>query len=191
MRLTVAGTVVVGFFVLAAFLPRASSTGAAALYRATAVDASNGGGGSVELVIDRWSTEAEGDRLLETLGGEGVDALDRALKVMPRVGYIRTNDALRFDLRYAHRFFGEGAGEHVVLATERRTDLWQSPDLPRSVGDAFTVIELRLNKDGKGEGKLSLATGVTVDREQGTMMLQHYELQPALLQRVERAHGQR
>ena len=190
MRLTVAGVVVVGFFVLAAFLPGSSSTGAGALYRATAVDGRTGGG-FVELVIDRWSTDAEGDRLLETLGGEGVDALDRALRVMPRVGYIRTNDARRFDLRYAHRFSGEGAGEHVVLATEWRTDLWQSPDLPRSVGDAFTVIELRLNKDGKGEGKLSLATGVTADRERGTMMLENYDLQPALLQRVERAHGQR
>lgn len=188
MRVKIAGTVVVGFFVVAAFVPASRSTGA--LYKATAVDGSNGGG-PVELVIDRWSTGAEGDRLLETLAGEGIGALDRALKMMPRVGYLRTNDALRFDLRYAHRFSGEGAGEHVVVATERWTDLSHSRDLPRSVGDVFTVIELRLNEEGKGEGKLAAATGVTADRARGTMMLEHYDLQPALLQKVERAHGER
>jgi hypothetical protein len=45
------------------------------------------------------------------------------------------------------------------LSFERWTDLSHSRDLPRSVGDVFTVIELRLNEEGKGEGKLAAATG--------------------------------
>lgn len=190
MGMKIAGAFVVGFFVLAAFLPGSSPTGSGARYTAVAVDGETSDSSSVQLVIDRWSTDEERRRVLEMLVGDGPDSLDGALKVMPRVGYIQTRDNLHFDLHYAHRT-SEGDDEHVVLMSDPWADFWETPHVPRTIGHPFTLIEIRLDKDGEGEGKLSLATRVTADRARGTIRLELYDLRPALLQRVARAHGQR
>jgi hypothetical protein len=50
----------------------------------------------------------------------------------------------------------------------------------------FTIVELRLNAEGEGEGKLSFATKITADKESGTIVLENYDIQPALLLGVKR-----
>jgi len=49
---------------------------------------------------------------------------------------------------------------------------------PRSIDYPFTLIELRLNKDGEGEGKMSLATKIIADKENNIVMLENYAIQP-------------
>jgi len=51
-------------------------------------------------------------------------------------------------------------------------------------GDALTVIELRLNRAGIGEGKMSLATKVAAGQAAGTIALDNYETAPILLKNV-------
>jgi hypothetical protein len=46
--------------------------------------------GTVDIVIERWSTDGERDRLVSVLKDKGPDALLSALQKMPRVGHIRT-----------------------------------------------------------------------------------------------------
>ena len=48
------------------------------------------------------------------------------------------------------------------------------------------MIELRLNGEGEGEGKMSLATKVIYDRERNSVTLENYDLQPVLLTNVKR-----
>lgn len=45
-------------------------------------------------------------------------------------------------------------GERVVLVTDRRIGFWEAANQPRSIDYPFTVIELRLQADGEGEGKI-------------------------------------
>ena len=52
---------------------------------------------------------------------------------------------------------------------------------------AFTLIELRLNKQGRGEGKMSLAAKVAVDAAAKTLALDNYAVAPVLLTNVR--HG--
>jgi hypothetical protein len=47
---------------------------------------------------------------------------------------------------------------------------------------------LRLNSEGVGEGKLSIATRITGNRETGVIELEDYAWQPVLLMNV-RAHN--
>jgi hypothetical protein len=49
-------------------------------------------------------------------------------------------------------------GERVVLVTDRRIGFWEAANQPRLIDYPFTVIELHLNRDGEGEGKMSIAT---------------------------------
>ena len=51
----------------------------------------------------------------------------------------------------------------------------------------FTLIELRLNAKGLGEGKTSLTTKVIVDSPAKTVALDNYAAAPAILQNVKRS----
>ena len=55
--------------------------------------------------------------------------------------------------------------------------------------DLFTLIELRLNRAGIGEGKMSLATRVAADQAAGTIALDNYDTAPILLKNVKHEPG--
>src|SRR5947208_14022284 len=73
-------------------------------FTAFAVDTSNiapnARTAQVEIAINRWSTDAERDRLLSVLRGKGQDALLSELQKLPNVGYINTPGSLRYDLHF-------------------------------------------------------------------------------------------
>ena len=182
---TMSGVVVA--IVAAATLAVAGQTnGVAERFTAMAVNMERGGAGTIEMVVNRWSTEAERNRLMTTLLEKGPEKLLDVLQDMPRVGYIRSNGGLGYDLHYALRAKGEDGGERIVLATDRRIGFWEASRQPRSIDYPFTVIELRMNNDGEGVGKMSLATKITADKDRTTVTLENYDTQPVLLQSVKR-----
>ena len=144
------------------------------------------GEGRVEIVINRWSTEAECDRLLSALLEKGPEKLLSALQDTKRVGYIRTPSSIGYDLRFARRTPGEDGGEQIALATDRRISFWEATNRPRSFDYPFTVIELHIDRDGQGEGKMSVATKITADKDHNTVVLEDYANQPVMLNDVKR-----
>lgn len=137
----------------------------------------------VQININRWSTDAEGQTLVTTLREKGPHAALTALQKMRPVGTIRTPDTIGYDLRYAHQRPGEDGGTSIVIATDRPIGFWEAMNRPRSIDYPFTVIEIHLNRDGSGEGKMSYATKVTA-ADENTVVLENYEQQPVLLQSV-------
>jgi hypothetical protein len=158
-------------------------------YLAMAVNMSNvgrSGAATVEIAVNRWSTDAERDKLLTTLLEQGPEKLLKVLQDLPRVGYFRTPNSVGYDLHFARKTPLPDGGERVVLATDRRIGFWEASNRPRSIDYPFTVIELHLNGDGEGEGKMSIATKITGDKENGIITLENYGTQPVLLQSVKR-----
>jgi len=139
---------------------------------------------TVEIGIERWSTDAERDRLMAVLLEKGPDKLLDELQQLPRVGYIRTPNSIGYDLHYARKAPGEDGGEHVVLATDRYMSFWEAANRPRTVDYPFTLIELRIAPDGKGEGKMSIATRIIYDKNKKELVLENYQSQPILLTQV-------
>jgi len=160
-------------------------------FTALAVNMNRGASGTVEIVVNRSSTEGERDRLIQTLLDKGPDKLLDVLKDMPRVGYIRTPESIGYDIHYARRSPLPEGGERVVLVTDRRIGFWEAANQPRSIDYPFTVIELHLNPDGEGEGKISVATKITADKENKIVTLENYATQPVLLQSVKRERTSR
>ena len=143
---------------------------------------------TVEMVVNRWSTDAERDRLMAVLMEKGADALLETLRDMPRVGYIRTPDSIGYDLHFARRQPSGDGGERVVLATDRYISFWEATNRPRTVDYPFTVIDLRIGPNGEGEGKMSLFAKIIPDKESNTIVLEDYGTQ--LLEfRYRRAFG--
>lgn len=144
------------------------------------------GAGTVELVVERWSTDAERDRLLKALVEKGPEKLLDTLQSLPRAGYIRTPNSIGYDLHYARKEPMEEGGERVVIATDRYISFWEAKNRPRTIDYPFTVIDMRINRDGVGEGKMSLATKITVGKDEKQIELENYGTQPVLLQNIKR-----
>jgi hypothetical protein len=145
------------------------------------------GGNRLELVVNRWSNDAERDRVYSVLADSGQEKLADAVAALPEAGYISWPGNLEYIVRYAHRIPRSDGGEDVVLAADAPMNLWWDPAISTpSSSPRFTVIQLRLGKDGRGEGKLSLATKATANKETKTFALEDYAKQPAILTDVQR-----
>jgi hypothetical protein len=138
----------------------------------------------VDIQIDRWSSDQERQSLRDTLRDKGADKLLSALQKTPRVGTIRTPDSLSWDLHYARAMAGDDGGTRIILGTDRRMSFWELTNRERSVDYPFTIIEIRLDRNGKGEGRMSIATKVTAD-DQGDLHLEDYSAEPVRLQNVQ------
>ena len=144
------------------------------------------GAGTVEITIDNWSTDAQRDQLMKTLIDKGPEKLLDTLQKMPRVGSIRTPNSIGYDLHYARKNPLDEGGDQIVLATDRYIGFWEAANRPRTVDYPFTLIEMRVGKDGVGEGKMSLFTKITYDKKKNQVVLEDYGSQPVLLTQVRR-----
>jgi hypothetical protein len=141
---------------------------------------------TVDITVDRWSTDAERDRLMALLMEKGPAALLDTLRNLPKVGTIRTPDSIGYDLRFARKVPMPDRGERIAIVTDRPIGFWEASAQPRTMDYPFTVIEMHINPDGKGEGKLSIGTKIQVDKDTGTIVLENYSTQPVQLSAVRR-----
>lgn len=144
------------------------------------------GAGIVEMVVERWSTDAERDQLTKALLEKGPEKLLETLQKMPRAGYIRTPNSLGYDLRYARKMAMDEGGEHIVMATDRYISFWEAVNRPRTIDYPFTLIEMHLGRDGMGEGKMSLFTKIVYEKKKNQIVLENYQSQPVLLTQIRR-----
>ena len=171
-----------------AAVPSAQSDSVPMKFTATAINMDptvNLSAAFVDITVTRWTADAERKRLVDLLGAQGQTALQRAVHDLPRVGTIKTPDTLSYDLRYARRIPGEDGGEQIILMTDREIAIWEKQSMSRTVDYPFMVIELRLNKEGRGEGKLTVATKLGVNKA-GQLVMENYGTQPVRLSNVKR-----
>ncbi|HEX5476105.1 MAG TPA: hypothetical protein VFX12_15715 [Vicinamibacterales bacterium] len=141
---------------------------------------------TVDIVINRWSPDATRDELLSIFKQKGQDALLTALQKQPVVGYINTPGTLRYDLHYARQVAQPDGGRKVVLATDRPISYWEVTNAARTLNYPFTLIQLQLDKDDHGVGKLSIATRL-VSADDGVIELEDFADQPVRLNDVRKA----
>jgi hypothetical protein len=144
------------------------------------------GATNVEIAVNRWSPDADRDRLMTVLLEKGPEKMLGTLQKMPRMGYIRTPNSIGYDLHFTRRAPLPDGGERITLLTDRYISFWEASRQPRSIDYPFTLIEMHLNADGEGEGKMSIATKITADKENGMIVLENYATQPVLLNNVRR-----
>jgi hypothetical protein len=145
---------------------------------------STGSANTVEIVIDRWSTDEEREQLITTFLEKGPDKLLSALQKLKRVGFIRLPTTLGYDLQYARRNGLPEGGTQIVIATDRRIGFHEARSQPRSIDYPFTLIDIRLKPNGEGEGKMSIATKISYDKAKHTVELENYASEPVRLQAV-------
>lgn len=141
----------------------------------------------IDFTIERWSTDEERNQLLSIISEnkDPTQPLLRALQKMPKVGYIRTQQTLAWDLRYAHQFKLDEGGRRIVLATDRPIGFREAVNQPRTIDYPFTIIEIRLNPNDEGEGKILAGTKIFVDKNK-TIVLENYGQQPVRFNEIKK-----
>ena len=137
----------------------------------------------VEITVDRWSPNSERERLVTTLQAKGPNELLKQLQKNRPVGRIRTPDSLGYDLRYAQQTPLPEGGRMIVIATDRPIGFWEATEHPRSIDYPFTVIQMKLDREGNGSGTLSYATRI-VAHENNVIELEDFATQPIMLNNI-------
>jgi hypothetical protein len=148
---------------------------------------------TVAITIDKWSTAQEREQLITTMLENGPEALLRALQKAPVKGRFRVPGMQRpdphqlglgHDLRYAWQTPLPEGGRRIVIATDRYIGMQEARNRPRTIDYPFTLFEIRVNKDGEGEGKVALATKISFDKKANQVELENYSSEPVRLNNV-------
>ena len=151
------------------------------------LDASSGAAtGLVQIQITRWSTDAERDKLTNTLFETGGKQLLDVVSNLPAAGSIRTPDSVGYPLRYARRTAASQNIENVVIITDRALSFYELKNAPRSRDYPFTVIRFQLNSEGHGQGDILLATKISADQATKDIAFENFGATPLKLQNVRR-----
>ena len=168
--------------------PLATAKDAAELLRlrAFAVDMNNAvRTGTIDIVIERWSTPEETESLKAVLVEKGDDKLLSALqKVRPRCGYARTSTSLGWDIYYAREIPLADGSRRILLATDRPVNMWEARNSGRSMDYQFSLAEIRLPKDGKSVGKAIPRAQLTFNPDTKTLEIENYQREPVRLNEV-------
>ena len=176
---------------VALVVPVASSSAAAAApeimrLRAFAVDLNNRAKtNTIDIVIERWSTDEETAVLKAVLVEKGGDKLLSALQqVKPRCGYARTSTSLGWDINFARVMDLPDGGRKISLGSDRPISFWESRNAARSLDYEFSLAEIRLPAEGKGQGKAIKAAMVSFNKEKNTLEIENYQREPVRLNEI-------
>jgi hypothetical protein len=172
-----------GLIPLRADVPQVPFTMRAFAINMTNVSVPRGNAGVMQIRITGWSPPATRERLISTFLDKGQDALLSAMQKERSKGRLSMpnwqgpdpqNYRLGWDIRYAaHDTLPDGS-ERIVIATDRQMSMWEVRDRPRSFDYPFTLIEIRLPKEGKGEGRAFGATQIQFDKKKNQIVLEQY-----------------
>jgi hypothetical protein len=132
----------------------------------------------VEIAVTRWSTDVEHRMLEAALLEKGLVAfLDRLCNFAP-AGAINTIAGREFTVRYAWQAFDRDGGRRIFLAADEPIVLAGSLFRRPPTDEPLTFLELRMDRNGDGEGKLSEATRLSVDESRNLIEMRDYANRP-------------
>jgi hypothetical protein len=184
---TAVGRLLICSLAVLASAPLAWTKESRELFSAFAVNMGNvgpKGAQTVDISIERWLSDAERDVLKTALIEKGPRGLLEALKKTPRVGYLRLPGSLGYQLHYAMQVPLEGGGRRILLATDRLIGFREARSNGSDTDYPFTVIEIRLDKDDKGEGKMAWAAHINVNATTHVLEIADYSNEPVRLNAI-------
>jgi len=153
--------------------------------RAFAIDMNNARTGTIDIVIERWSTPEEAASLRATLIEKGDEKLLSALqKVKPRCGFARTSSSLGWNIYFARETPLPDGGRKIVVATDRPVSMWEARNAGRSMDYQFSLAEVRLPATGKGQGKAIPRAKLGFNAKTDTLEIENWENEPVRLNEI-------
>jgi hypothetical protein len=168
-------------------------------YSGTTAGLAPGSGFVLTFRIFNWSTADDRQRVLQVLTSaskenSGLPDLTKLLASHRSMGQIWTEGPGGYALKYTHREELPDGGQRIVVITDRPIGALNPPGPWKADGQTtdvapFTVIEMHVSKDGKGEGKMSLGVPFTIDPGDHTVDLSNYAAAPVTIRNVQLRRG--
>jgi hypothetical protein len=150
-------------------------------------------------LVDSPAPAARGGRGGRGGGGAGAapqtpeSSLAAAIQKAPTAGILWTSENAGYSIKYAYRLPQADGGERIILVTDRSVGKWSNLWLPAAAVTPsdypFSIIELRFNSKGEGEGRGVVSGKVVVDATAKTIALDNYAALPVMLKAVKRQPG--
>lgn len=148
---------------------------------------------TVQMTITRWSTDAEREQLLSTLIEKGQEKFIDALRDQKENGFIRITGRgaglTRFPsqrLRYAREFRDDKGNRTIVLGLDRPISFAEASRNSRSSDYDVTLILLKVDAEGKGEGQMAAGVKLAINKEKKELEIEHYSTEPVRLTNVKK-----
>jgi hypothetical protein len=140
--------------------------------------------GTVDVTIERWSTDEERKSLQGALKEGGPDLLLRQLqKIHDPAGQIHTPGRVGTPLRFAWQSPLPDGGRRIVVATDRKIGFFEAVNNTRTMDYPFLVLDIRLDAKGEGQGKLLPVARIEAG-EEGVFNVETYASEPVRLTQV-------
>ena len=102
----------------------------------------------------------------------------------PRCGFVRTSTSLGWDIYFARETPLPDGGRRIVLASDRPVGMWEARNSGRSMDYEFSLAEIRLPKEGKGQGKAIPYAQLTFNKDANTLEIENYQREPVRLNEI-------
>ncbi len=156
-------------------------------YNANAMALGKGLAGSLQMTITRWTTDEERETLLKALIDQGQEAMIKILEKQNETGFLRLPNTRGYRLYYAHQI-QDGNKRRIVLATDRPVSFAEAWRGGKSMDYAITLIQLDLDENNQGEGRLGFAVKLKMDAEKKTLAIENYGTDPVQLRSVRKSN---
>ena len=140
--------------------------------------------GMVTIRIERWSTPEERAEIVAAIKHGGQDEMLKVVQKLPKVGVILFPETLAYDLRYAYQFPTNDGGRNIVIGTDRIIARDKVAAGSPSTDYPFTLIQMRLDAKGEGEGHAAFGVKITVSKDGSGVELESYIDTPTMLKNV-------
>ena len=162
---------------------------------------------NIDIVIERWSTDEESDRLHDTLMQAGKDKMDQMIAALQTLQHTHRRAGImelpgfqglgaraltrRSRVVQFARDLWTASGRQVIVALDQPvtidqpiTTIRRTPSDRQPPQREFQLIDIRFGQDGKGIGKVATAGMVTYNPATRTIELANYGKQPVRLMDV-------
>jgi hypothetical protein len=119
------------------------------------------------IVLTRWSSDTERDAVFDSMTDSGAAAVLGALRDVASIGYVRWPGGVEYAVRYARRVPRPDGGSDIVLIADRPVWVWWDTSIVSKHDAPFTAIHIRVDKSGKGEGRVRYGDDVAADKTSG------------------------
>ena len=140
------------------------------------------------VTIHRWSSDSERDQIATLLAANDTASLAYTLKNADAIGHLRWPGGLDYTLRYARQTPRADGGADILLVAESRVWVWWDSSRDIGLDEPFTVIHVRLDKSGTGQGWIAAASDVRSDKTSG-LALADVQGRPALITDIRPQRG--
>ena len=136
-----------------------------------------------EFRVYRWSTDDERDTVLAAIkDATGKAKANRevatALRGLDKAGYVFMSAQIGYPIRYTREFKMSDGSRQIIMATDRPVS-FQEAYTDSMAGDFdVTVIILKWDKNGKGEGIISVGTELVWNEDEQKIGVTNMSSQP-------------